>query len=55
MKHNTIEKLYFAQIQGTDRLNKTKNNKASGNKKFLHTNNGPKIKNRSQTIDHVDR
>lgn len=46
--HNTIKTQYFAQIQ--DRTNKTKNNKTSGTTKSLRNNNGPKIKNKSQTI-----
>ena len=40
--HDTIKKQYFAQIQ--DRINKTKNNKASGTKKSLRTNNESTIK-----------
>ena len=50
--HDTIKKQYFAQIQ--DRINKTKNNKASGTKKSLRTNNGPTMKNVFQTIHQVD-
>ena len=50
--HNTIKTQYFVQIQ--DRINKTKNNKASGTTKFLRNNNGSKIKIKSQTIHHVD-
>ena len=39
--HNTIKTRYFAKIQ--DRINKTKNNKASGTKESQRNNNGPKI------------
>ena len=51
INHDTIKKQCFAQIQ--EKINIKKYNKASGTKKSLRTNNGPKIKNIFQTLHQV--